>query len=138
MININPKPYKAVAELPKWFRGKQGIQDKQTRVTYWVPSKLNLCMVNDYKEHYWVQSGQGHNLPGTWDSRYQLALQMTRVLTASRINTNKHGIYKINITPNISTKCIIVSTRRNEIVGTRTTKFGATLIKLWFSEGLCD
>jgi hypothetical protein len=34
-------------------------------VTYWVPSKLNLCMVNDYKEHYWVQSGQGHNLPGT-------------------------------------------------------------------------
>jgi hypothetical protein len=22
-------------------------------------------MVNDYKEHYWVQSGQGHNLPST-------------------------------------------------------------------------
>jgi hypothetical protein len=28
--------------------------DKQTRVTYWVPSKLILCMVNDYKEYYWV------------------------------------------------------------------------------------
>jgi hypothetical protein len=28
--------------------------NKQTRVTYWVPSKLNLCMTNDIKEHYWV------------------------------------------------------------------------------------
>jgi hypothetical protein len=39
-----PKPCKAIAKLPKCFRGKQGKQDKQTRVTYWVPSKLNLCM----------------------------------------------------------------------------------------------
>jgi hypothetical protein len=23
-------------------------------MTYWVPSKLNLCMDNDIKEHYWV------------------------------------------------------------------------------------
>jgi hypothetical protein len=23
-------------------------------VTYWVLSKLNLCMNNDNKEHYWV------------------------------------------------------------------------------------
>jgi hypothetical protein len=23
-------------------------------VTYRVPSKLSLCMVNDYKEHYWL------------------------------------------------------------------------------------
>jgi hypothetical protein len=23
-------------------------------VTYWVPSKLSLCMVHEYKEHYWV------------------------------------------------------------------------------------
>jgi hypothetical protein len=29
------------------------------------PVKLNLCMNNDIKEHYWVKSGQGHNLPGT-------------------------------------------------------------------------
>jgi hypothetical protein len=28
--------------------------DKQTRMAYWVPSKLNLSMVNDYKEHYSV------------------------------------------------------------------------------------
>jgi hypothetical protein len=33
-------------------------------VTYRVPSKLSLCMVNDYKEHYWVTKvNQGHNLP---------------------------------------------------------------------------
>jgi hypothetical protein len=30
-----------------------------------------------------------------------LALQMTRVLTAKRSNTGKHGIGKINITPNM-------------------------------------
>jgi hypothetical protein len=44
----------------------------------------------------------------TPDSRYQDDLQMTGNLAASRSNTNKHGIGKINITPNISTKCIII------------------------------
>jgi hypothetical protein len=33
---------------------------------------------------------------------------MTRVLTAKRSNTDKHGIGKINITPNIRTKRIII------------------------------
>jgi hypothetical protein len=38
-----------------------------------------------------------------WHLRFQvpLALQVTRNLAASRSNTNKHGIDKINITPNI-------------------------------------
>jgi hypothetical protein len=40
--------------------------------------------------------------------RYQLALQVTRVLTAKRSNTYKHGIGKINITPNIIIHCIII------------------------------
>jgi hypothetical protein len=34
-------------------------------VTYWVPSKLTYAWINDIKEHYWVKSDQGHNLPGT-------------------------------------------------------------------------
>jgi hypothetical protein len=33
---------------------------------------------------------------------------VTRDLTASRGNTNRHGIDKINITPNISTNYIII------------------------------
>jgi hypothetical protein len=33
---------------------------------------------------------------------------MTRVLTARRSNTDKHGAGKINITPNIYAKYIIV------------------------------
>jgi hypothetical protein len=41
--------------------------------------------------------------PGT-----RMILQVTRVLTASRSNSNKHGIGKINITPNISTKYILI------------------------------
>jgi hypothetical protein len=53
---------------------------------------------------------------------------MTRNLAASRSNTNKHGISKINITPNIRTNCY--STRRNEIIGMRITKFGVTVIEL--------
>jgi hypothetical protein len=32
-------------------------------VTYWVPSKLTYAWISDIKEHYWVKSGQGHNLP---------------------------------------------------------------------------
>jgi hypothetical protein len=47
-------------------------------------------------------------LLGTWDSRYQLALHVTRNLAASRSNTDKHGIDKIDITPNIRTNCIII------------------------------
>jgi hypothetical protein len=31
-----------------------------------------------------------------------------RNLAANRSNTNKHSIGKINITPNISTNCIII------------------------------
>jgi hypothetical protein len=33
---------------------------------------------------------------------------VTRVLTAKRSNTDKHGIYKINITPNIRINCVII------------------------------
>jgi hypothetical protein len=33
---------------------------------------------------------------------------MTRVLTAKRTNTDKHGIGKINITPNIRINYIII------------------------------
>jgi hypothetical protein len=33
---------------------------------------------------------------------------VTRVLTTKRSNTDKHGIDKINITPNIITNCIII------------------------------
>jgi hypothetical protein len=54
------------------------------------------------------KSGQGHNLSGTWDSSYQDDSSDPRDLTASRSNTNKHGIDKINITPNIRINWIIV------------------------------
>jgi hypothetical protein len=40
--------------------------------------------------------------------RFHPYLQVTRNLAASRSNTNKHCICKINITPNISTNCIII------------------------------
>jgi hypothetical protein len=33
---------------------------------------------------------------------------MTRVLTAKRSDTDKHGIGKINFTPNIRINCIII------------------------------
>jgi hypothetical protein len=33
---------------------------------------------------------------------------MTRVLTAKRSNTDKNGIYKINITPNIRINYVII------------------------------
>jgi hypothetical protein len=46
---------------------------------------------------------QGHNVPGTWDSSYQGDSLDPRDLAASRSNTNRHGIDKINITPNIIT-----------------------------------
>jgi hypothetical protein len=55
------------------------------------------------------KSGQGHNLPGTWDSSYQGDSSDPRDRTASRSNTNKHGIDKINITPTISTNWIIIN-----------------------------
>jgi hypothetical protein len=61
-------------------------------------------MNSDIKEYYWVTKvDQGHNLPGTWDSSYQGDSSDHCDLTASRSNTNKHGIDKINITPNIRT-----------------------------------
>jgi hypothetical protein len=50
---------------------------------------------------------QGHNLPGTWDSSYPGDSSDPRD-SASRTNTNKHGIGKINITPYISTNWIIM------------------------------
>jgi hypothetical protein len=49
-------------------------------------------------------SDQGHNLPGTWDSRYQGDSSDPRDLIVSRSNTNKHGMDKINITPIIRIK----------------------------------
>ena len=52
------------------------------------------------------KSDQGHNLPLTQISRYQLDLQVTHNLAAIRSNTNKHGTGKINITPNIRTNYI--------------------------------
>jgi hypothetical protein len=61
---------------------------------------------------------------------YQLALQVTRDLTAKRSNTNKHGIGKNNITPNIRSNFIIIFYVHNEIVGTRITKFRVTVTKL--------
>jgi hypothetical protein len=54
------------------------------------------------------KSGQGYNLPGTWDSSYHGDSLDPRERTASRSNTNRHGIDKINITPNIRTYCIIM------------------------------
>jgi hypothetical protein len=66
-------------------------------------------MNSDNKEYYWVTKvDQGHNLPDTWDSRYQGDSSNPRYLTARRSNTNKHGIDKINITSNIGTNCIII------------------------------
>jgi hypothetical protein len=55
-------------------------------------------------------------------------------LAASRSNTNKHGIGKINITPKIRVNCIIIIYTSLRIVGSRTAKFGVTVMKLWFSE----
>jgi hypothetical protein len=40
--------------------------------------------------------------------RYQLGLQVTHNLAATHSNTKKHGIGKINITPNIRIYCIIM------------------------------
>jgi hypothetical protein len=41
-------------------------------------------------------------------SRYQDDLQMTRVLTAKRSNTDKHVVGKINITSNIRINHVII------------------------------
>jgi hypothetical protein len=60
---------KAITELPN-DSGVNKVKDKQSRVTYWVPSKLNHCMNSDNKEYYWVTKVyQGHNLPDTSDRR---------------------------------------------------------------------
>jgi hypothetical protein len=45
----------------------------------------------------------GLEIPGT-----RMILQVTRDLTASRSNSNKHCIGKINITPNIRTKYTLI------------------------------
>jgi hypothetical protein len=58
------------------------------------------------KEHYWVTKV----VKGT--TCLALEIPVTRmilqILTASRSNTNEHGIDKINITPNIGTYFIIM------------------------------
>jgi hypothetical protein len=55
------------------------------------PIKIKpMHWISDIKEHYWVnRSDEGHNLPGTWDSRYQDDLQIlvTSLLVAA-IQTN--------------------------------------------------
>jgi hypothetical protein len=56
---------------------------------------MTLKNIIEYK------SGQEHNLHGTWDSSYHGDSSDPRDRTASRSNTNKHGIDKINITPNM-------------------------------------
>jgi hypothetical protein len=65
--------------------------------------------------------------------RFQVptALQVTRVLTAKRSNTYKHDMDKINITPNIRINYVIIIYK---VIGTRNTKFGATVVKLGISE----
>jgi hypothetical protein len=75
---------------------------------------------------------QGHNLPDTWESSYQGDSSDPRDLTASRSNTNKHGIDKINITPNISTNLIIMIYAKLRDRGIETTKIGVTIKELWF------
>jgi hypothetical protein len=78
-------------------------KDSQTKVTFWVPSKLTYAYNYDKKEHDWVKrSDQGHNLPSTsscsavstcWTPGSSVAGSSTRN------NTNKHGLEEINITP---------------------------------------
>jgi hypothetical protein len=65
--------------------------------------------------------------------RYQLGLQVAHNLAASGSNTNKLGIGKINITPNMRTSNVNYSTRCYEIVGSRTTNIRVMVEKLWFS-----
>jgi hypothetical protein len=61
-------------------------------------------MVNDYKEHYWVTkvikgtTCLALEIPGTNLRSYDTCPR------ASRSNTNRHDIDKINITPNIRIK----------------------------------
>jgi hypothetical protein len=68
---------------------------------------MHTTVIN--REHYWVnKSGQGHNLPGTRDSRYQDDLQILVTSSLFRVIQTKHGIGKINITSNIRTNSIII------------------------------
>jgi hypothetical protein len=39
---IIPKPYKAIANYPS-DSGVNKVRDKQSRMTYWVPSKLTYA-----------------------------------------------------------------------------------------------
>jgi hypothetical protein len=55
---------------------------------------------------------------------------MTRNLAASRSNTDKHDIDKINITPNIRIYCVIMIYAMLRDRRTRTTKFGVAVTKL--------
>jgi hypothetical protein len=64
-------------------------------VTYRVPSKLTYAWINDIKEHYWVKSGQGHNLPSMSScSATSVCCSPGSSVTVSstRHNTNKHSI----------------------------------------------
>jgi hypothetical protein len=53
-------------------------------------------------------SDQGHNLPEIQDFQATGCSSDSHNLAANHSNTHKHGIGKINITPNISTNCIII------------------------------
>jgi hypothetical protein len=52
---------------------------------------------------------------------------VTRDLTASRSNTNKHGIDIINITPNIRIDSVIIIYALLRDRGNETTKFRVTI-----------
>jgi hypothetical protein len=49
------------------------------------------------------RSRRAHRVSAVRFQQVPLALQVTRDLAASRSNTNRHGMDKINITPNIRT-----------------------------------
>jgi hypothetical protein len=55
---------------------------------------------------------------------------VTRDLTASRSNTNKHGIYMINITPKIRIDGIIIIYALLRDRGNETTNFGVMVKEL--------
>jgi hypothetical protein len=70
-------------------------------VTYWVPSKLTYAWISDIKEHYWVKSGQGHNLPSmsscsaTLSAAHQDPQQ--RALLLATIQTSTVHIEKLTL-----------------------------------------
>jgi hypothetical protein len=45
-VSLYPKPHKALASTTQKVQWQTRYKDNQTRVTYWVPSKLT------YADHY--------------------------------------------------------------------------------------